>query len=354
MAKIDFNFEKSTISKGILDFLSEKLVEDPDTNWDVVKKNLKESFAVIAKGNKLDYGSANNLLLGVLRALNLEDSSVEDEIALAVSQSADDFDSLPSQLPPASRTPTTEGSPKAKKIAPNFVESGSSNLTLPTDGKKEVCRFFARGHCNRSKDCRFYHPRICNKFRQHGSTSTDPKGCDGKCNAFHPNACRQSLREKTCSFQDCRFFHLKGTKRTSSTNNESSNNHWHSNQHTSDRNGQKNQSQSHSRQNFESKNRFAGLSKKAQKRGENPTLRPTPQPPITDTVSQQEKVQLAQTLEAIMKRLTTMESKQSSYPQFQPVQPLLSPAVPQLGSQTQQQHQLWASQPHWPQTPSQY
>ena len=63
MARIDFNFDKPTIGKGILDFLSENLIEDPNTNREVVKKNLKESLATIAKGNKLDYRSANNLLL---------------------------------------------------------------------------------------------------------------------------------------------------------------------------------------------------------------------------------------------------------------------------------------------------
>ena len=33
-----FNFDKPTISKGVLDFLSDKLIEDPNTNRDVVKK----------------------------------------------------------------------------------------------------------------------------------------------------------------------------------------------------------------------------------------------------------------------------------------------------------------------------
>ena len=51
MTKIDFNFDKPTISKGILDFLAQNLKESPDANRDVVKKNLQESLATIAKGN---------------------------------------------------------------------------------------------------------------------------------------------------------------------------------------------------------------------------------------------------------------------------------------------------------------
>ena len=338
MTHIDFNFDKPTISKGVLDFLAENLIEDPDTNRDVVKKNLIDSLAIIAKGNKLDYGSANNLLQAVLRSLNLEDSSVEDEIAPANTQSADD--SLCSQLPEVSATSPKVGEP-VRKISP--------------DKKlKEICKFYARGHCTRNKDCRFDHPKICNKFRQFGSTSNDSEGCDGKCNAFHPNACRRSLKDKTCSFPDCRFFHLKGTRRNPNPNGSSSQN-W--------RSYQDNQNQNQSRPSFESKNRFAGLSKKAQKRGRNPRPGPpknthtTPQAPKLqkpETVTQEEKTQLGQTLEAILKRLAAMETKQASYPQLhQPVQPQMFPAVPQPGTKTQFQ---WASQPPWlpTQTQSQF
>ena len=40
------------------------------------------------------------------------------------------------------------------------------------------------------------------------------KGCDNKCGNFHPNTCRDSLKTRTCSSLDCRFFHLNGTKKT--------------------------------------------------------------------------------------------------------------------------------------------
>ena len=86
------------------------------------KKNLKESLAIIAKGNKLDYGSANNLLQSVLRSLNLEDSSDDDEIAPAQSQAADDFDWLPSQLPvPPSGSSTKDGIPKLERKIPTQI-----------------------------------------------------------------------------------------------------------------------------------------------------------------------------------------------------------------------------------------
>ena len=40
------------------------------------------------------------------------------------------------------------------------------------------------------------------------------KGCTGKnCGFFHPNACRNSLKDKTCTYKDCRFYHIAGTKK---------------------------------------------------------------------------------------------------------------------------------------------
>jgi hypothetical protein len=78
-------------------------------------------------------------------------------------------------------------------------------------------------------------------------------------------------------------------------------------------------------------------------------------------VTSQEKIQLGQTLEAIMNRLSVMESRLTTYPhqvqhpqQHQqlshPIQPLLSPAVPHPSTQTQFQ---WASQPQWTQSQTQ-
>ena len=74
--------------------------------------------------------------------------------------------------------------------------------------------------------------------------------------------------------------------------------------------------------------------------------------PKEDLVTKEEKIQLSQTLEAIMKRLSAMESRQTMYPHpgmniHPPVQPLLSPAVPQPGTQTQYQ---WGSPNQWTQT----
>ena len=103
-------------------------------------------------------------------------------------------------------TPCTSGVPNSGSVVNSIPNQDGRNGA--DKKKKEVCKFYPRGHCNRSKECRFDHPNICQKFRQFGRISNDSKGCDGKCNAFHPNACRRSLKDKTCSFPDCRFITL--------------------------------------------------------------------------------------------------------------------------------------------------
>ncbi len=335
--EIHLDFTKPSISTNVGKFILDNLNSEKE----------KESMSTILRGKKLQYGDANVLLRRILTAMIISDGEEEQEIALEGSELIEEVEPL---TPPIEiTTPTHPSTP-----TPGFAETEnnvkknkpdkSENPNKPNK-KRETCRYFARGHCTRAKECRFDHPKICNIFREHGSLSTDKKGCDGKCDAFHPNACRQSLKDKTCSFPECRFYHLKGTKHkgtpSSQNTNNSSNQNWRSNQSQS----QKNKDQNNPRSKFESKNRFAGLNKKIKNQKSNAKV---------DKGTKQENAQLAQTLEAILKRLSVMETKQSSYPHLlpvQPVQPPLSPAIPPPGTQTQYQ---WASQPHWTQTQTQY
>ena len=162
------------------------------------------------------------------------------------------------------------------------------------------------------------------------------------------------MKDKNCSVQDCRFFHLKGTTRLNRNTNGSSSQNWRTNQQQREQGNQCNQNQMQSGPGFESKNRFASLYNRNRNIGPPQRAESTPQAPReakTKTVTRQENVKLEQTLEAIMKRLTAMETRQASIQQYhQPIQPLLSPAVPPLGSQIQYQ---WASQPHWAPTQTQ-
>ena len=234
----------------------------------------------------------------------------------------------------------------------------NKNIDVPKhtkqNKKKETCQFYTRGHCNRNNECRFGHPDICKKFRQFGSKSTDHKGCDGKSNAFHPNACRSSLLSKTCSFKECRFFHLRGTKTSNFSHTDNNGPDWRSSKQWIDqlRGGSKS-SQPH-RNTQPNQLRPRQESKNWQHHSPDPSSNPqTGNASKEDPVKRnEEQIQLAQTLEAIMKRLAAMEARQTVYihPAMNlhpPTQPILSPVVPLPSTQTQHQ---WASPNQWTQS----
>ena len=374
--KLKVNFTKQTMSRGVLDLLSNGLEDDPEK--DVLLLSLKDCLVKMAKGNKLQYKAANYLLTNILNALTLEDGDGSDEIILgstAATQSEDspledlDLDdtvqgstdgasgngsaAIPVKPSKTDNTDKLDKSDKAEKSD----KSGRSDKS--DKKKKEICRFYNNGKCRFNTDCRFQHPKICPKFRQHGDCKS--KGCSGNCDFLHPNVCRNSLKDRTCFYPECRFFHLKGTKtveRGSKSNNASDPNWRSDNQNQnvlgSSRTGPGSQRKgtNQTQAKTASKNRQAGLNQRTKKKVPNPSQNQKQATPPVEAVTQEEKKQLGQTLEAIMKRLDAMESRTSYYPhpgvQLQPqIQPLLSPAVPQPGTHTQYQ---WGSQPPWTQT----
>lgn len=337
--EIRLDFDKTIIDDDVIESLSDKLKEDLER--DSLKITLKESLALVQKGNKLQNGPANDLLICILRAMSLSNTNTEEvgrenkDVETQAGAQGLGTDPTFSQI---LRDQGEQDRNKKSKGPGDAITKQTSHLEK-AKSKKELCRYYARGKCTRQKDCRFSHPSICKKFRQFGSVSTNKKGCDGKCAAFHPNACRTSLRNLTCSFPECRFFHLKGTKRannlTNSRDSSNNNNRGNCNPNTGT--------------NIESKNRFASL--------ENPNTGQDSHQPDP------EKVLLNQALEAILKRLTDMEARQAMYQpplniqehnavqpnrvQYNPIANLHNPVVPQLSTQTQRQ---WESQNQWSQS----
>ena len=364
--KINLDFEKQTMSRGVLDILGSGLKDDPEK--DVLLLSLKECMAKIAKGNKLPYKAANYLLVNILNSLSLDGSDVSEEIAHSPVT-----DSQPEDHSQSENDDVIHGSPlgaSGSASNPRAAEPPNTNQASVKEAgdkspnkKKDLCRFYARGHCTKKGDCRFDHPSICKVFRQFGDKTKDPKGCDGKCGAFHPNVCHSSARDRTCTWTECRFFHLKGTKLLNRGQQGPSNSNWRSNQdQNSNSQHRLRPNQNQSRSESHSKNGSAGLnSNRSKKKGgkKNQSQRPDPIPQKAaantrkaETVTQEEKKQLGQTLEAILKRLSAMETRQAMFAQpaahqMSHIQPLLSPAVPPPGTQTQFQ---WASQQPWTQT----
>ncbi len=75
--------------------------------------------------------------------------------------------------------------------------------------KKGVCRYGISG-----KGCRFSHPKPCSKLMNYGTKS--PRGCSlgrKKCPNFHPKMCPQSIRHGECISSECKFQHVRGTRR---------------------------------------------------------------------------------------------------------------------------------------------
>ena len=348
--KLKLDFEKRTKSKSVIDILSNGMQDDPEK--DVLLLSLKECLAKLAKGNKLPYMAANYLLANILNALQLEDGDISDEITLVTLPASQADESILESL-----DNTVHGSPEGASGSGAGLEgSPSTNKTNPnpeknSEKKREVCRFYARGHCTKKGDCRFEHPQICKIFRQFGIRNNDPKGCEGKCNQFHPNACRSSVKDRTCTWPECRFFHLKGTKKIVREQHGSTNHNWRSKNSPQDQERSRTNPGSKQSQKGTAaapKNGRAGLSRNQKSKNKtNPNRNPAHK---TEQVTKEEKLQLGQTLDAIMKRLTAMESRQTPYIHPQ-VQPLLSPAVPQPGTQTQFQ---WGSPNPWTQSQTQH
>ena len=360
--KLDFTTETS--SKSVLDILRNGLRDDPKSKF-----SFEDCLLTLSQGKKLQYGAANHLLSGIVRALHVENSPPEDEFVPGERFEDADSDPTMSQIianansqknDEAIQGTSSSVTDKSDQTDRNKANTEKQVSRPEVPKKKELCRFYARGHCTRSKECRFDHPAICNKFRKHGSISTNPSGCDGKCKSFHPNACRSSLQHKTCSFLECRFFHLKGTKRSSNSDNNqgsSRDSNWRSNQERTakhnNRDHQRNQDQNRSRSNAESNNKFSSFNQDSKNWNPNPG----PVKKKTESETQKDRIQLGQTLQAIMQRLSAMESRHMQYlhPTYQPqqIQPNLCPATPLPGTQTQYQHQRWDSQVPWTQQSSQ-
>ena len=182
--KITLDFDKHTMNKGAINILSNGLQDDPER--DVIMLSLKECLAKMAKGNKLPYKAANYLLVNILNAITIEGSNTSDEIRLDTHPDPQVEPEDQSQWSQDGSEETTQGPTSAPSgSGQNLRAVSNPDQNSPSKQKKETCRFYTRGHCNRGKDCRFDHPSICKKFRQFGSKSTDKKGCDGKCSAFH-------------------------------------------------------------------------------------------------------------------------------------------------------------------------
>lgn len=193
------DFTKKTISKSWGEFLLENLTED--------SAHIKRIIA----GKKLVYQDANTLLLHIMTAMMGNDGNKE-EYLMEETEAQKEKEKTDTQDP-------GEGTSRQENIVPiSTQEDPTANITVTKKctthlSDENFCRFYSRGACKHMKDCKFEHPKMCKKFTKHGNyhKKFNLTGCEGNCGKFHPNTCRESLRKKECSRENCRFFHLKGT-----------------------------------------------------------------------------------------------------------------------------------------------
>ena len=87
---------------------------------------------------------------------------------------------------------------------------------------QHVCQQYKKGKCphglkgNRlvnGKQCEYNHPRYCLKFCRFGNQNE--RGCKNgaSCPFLHPVLCKFSVKKRHCTNRECKFIHLKGTKR---------------------------------------------------------------------------------------------------------------------------------------------
>lgn len=81
------------------------------------------------------------------------------------------------------------------------------------NNKAKICSYYQKNKCKygvSGNGCAFRHPRWCQKFMTNGRN-----GCDyGRdCKFLHPQVCYSSKYQGECLKKDCKFAHMKGTKR---------------------------------------------------------------------------------------------------------------------------------------------
>lgn len=86
-------------------------------------------------------------------------------------------------------------------------------------GPQSVCKYYKQGRCRygisgkKDGDCPYSHPKACQRFLTNGSNGR--RGCSkNDCQLFHPNICNSSMKDRTCFRVNCKYLHLKGTKRS--------------------------------------------------------------------------------------------------------------------------------------------
>ena len=104
------------------------------------------------------------------------------------------------------------GNTRNRNNTPTNNQTSSSVAPICTRFKTGRCSFGISG--KKDGTCPYRHPKPCTKFLINGNRSRGGCRKGTNCNLFHPSMCYNSMRERQCFRENCKFMHIKGTKRS--------------------------------------------------------------------------------------------------------------------------------------------
>lgn len=142
--------------------------------------------------------------------------SRNDSVSISVSQ----LDPL--QVGSQMQTPNQQISTGAHTVQFDETLNRELRRKLTAVSKERVCQRYKKGVCphglkgnkiHDGKKCDYEHPKYCIKYCRNGNKGK--QGCNkgANCKFLHPILCKNSVKNKLCTSQECKFVHLKGTKR---------------------------------------------------------------------------------------------------------------------------------------------
>ena len=198
--ELSIDLNKKLISPSIIQLLETKMADQNEKDW----------IQAVFKGAVLKKADANQLVRSLLSALEIHtlnpeegmegDESLSQALKQAMKTKADEENGTePKQGQSGLNKNLLPKSNQGEKAPPRKDDTAANEHS---DKKKILCRFYKNGKCLKGAECRFDHPPTCKNFRKNGIKSHNDLGCEAKCKSYHPNACRDSLREKKCSRKD--------------------------------------------------------------------------------------------------------------------------------------------------------
>ena len=139
----------------------------------------------------------------------------------------------PSKVPTKSEKATITNSKGAAIINPQLSSTSihSSHHQFDDDQEEEevdeedmvpICHLLRRGVCPNGisgrtpvngQICMLRHPKRCQAYCGYGTDQREGCNKGRDCSLLHPILCRNSQRSKMCTNRNCKFTHLKGTRR---------------------------------------------------------------------------------------------------------------------------------------------